>query len=88
MARERRHATERTHVEGFISGEGTRGKRGKEARRETETGRDGERKEQIEMGGGQGPFRREHSECVQEVLLVAAAQDSLSGPQGQRSTDA
>lgn len=27
MAQERRHATERTHVEGFISGEGTRGKR-------------------------------------------------------------
>lgn len=36
---------------------------GKEAERVggRQTGRDGERKEQREMGGGQGPFRREHS---------------------------
>ena len=28
------------------------------------------------MGDGQGPpFKREHSECAQEVLLVAAAED-------------
>lgn len=84
MARERHHATERTHMEGFISGEGTRGKR--EAERvggKTETGRDGERKEQREMGGGQGRFRREHSECPQEVLLVAAAQDiACQDPKG------
>ena len=36
-------------------------------------------------GGGQGPsFIREHSECAQEVLLVAAAEDiSCQDPKGR-----
>ena len=55
--------------------------------RETERGEDGER--QREMGGGQNPpFKRECSECVQEVLLVAATEDVSYQDQGQASTDA
>lgn len=38
-------------------------------KRETETQR--ERK----MKGGQDPFKKEGSECAEEVLLVAAAED-------------
>ena len=40
-------------------------------------------------GGEQGrPLKGEGSKCAQEVLLVAAAEDILSGPQGQAITDA
>lgn len=34
-----------------------------------------EKREEREMGGGQGPFKEERSECVQEVLLVSSAED-------------
>ena len=34
-----------------------------------------DREKEREMGGRQGPFKREHSECAQEVLLVATAED-------------
>lgn len=55
MAQERRPATERTRVEGFISREGTRGKREAERAGGRQTGRDGERKEQRD-GRCTGPF--------------------------------
>ncbi|MGE9574796.1 hypothetical protein ACQP3C_27555, partial [Escherichia coli] len=43
-----------------------RGGRGKETE-ERERGRN--------MGGGQGPFKRDSSECAQVELFVAAAED-------------
>lgn len=42
------------------------------------------------MGNGQGPFKRQHGKCAQEVFLVATAEDilRLSEPQGQASANA
>lgn len=83
MTQERCHATERTHVEGFISGKETRGKREAERAGGRQRQAEMERERNTEMGGVQGPFRREHSECPQEVLLVAAAQDiACQDPKG------
>lgn len=43
-----------------------------------------ERERERGMGGGQGPFKREYSECVQEVSLVAIAEDvSCQDPKGR-----
>lgn len=50
---------------------GDRSGRREERARET----DGDRGRKREMGSGQGPFKRESSECAQEGLLVAAAKD-------------
>ena len=53
---------------GGVSGD-RRGRREEERQtdRQTENGR--------EMGDGQGPFKSEHSECAQEELFVATAED-------------
>lgn len=56
-------------VPGDRSGKRWKGKR--------EGGR--ERKEK-DMGGGQGPIKRDRSECTQEVLPVAAAEDPRGRP--------
>ena len=45
----------------------------RENQRPGETDREGQRKRK--MGSGKDPFKREHSECAQEMLLVAAAED-------------
>lgn len=38
-------------------------------------------REKNSMGTGQGPFKREHSKCAQQVLLLAAAEDgSIQDP--------
>lgn len=40
-------------------------------------------------GGRDPPFKMEHSECAQELLLVTAAEDGYcQDPKGQADTDA
>lgn len=42
-----------------------------------------EREKEKEMGGRQGPLKRDRSECAQEMLPVAAAEDeSCRDPEG------
>lgn len=44
-----------------------------------------EREKEKEMGGRQGPLKRDRSECAQEVLPVAAAEDeSCRDPKGSQ----
>ena len=73
---------DRAQMDGFLLGESEQEKgkgrdrplgRGvaEEKKRETDRWTETEG----EMRGGQGPFKREHSECVQVVFSVATAED-------------
>lgn len=43
-----------------------------------------ERQRKKEMGGGQGPFYGEHSECAQDMLLMTIAEDiACQNPKGR-----
>ena len=48
---------------------------GRREARQTDKQTNEDREKEGEIGGWQGPFKREHSECAQEVLLVATAED-------------
>lgn len=77
----RKTPCERAHVKGFFIGGRRMGKWGRPV--PGDRGSSGEERER-KMKGGQDPFKRKGSECAEEVLLVAAAEDvSCEDPKGR-----